>query len=149
MPFVDRSFDGAYMVHVGMNIEDKARLCSEAGRVLRPGAAFAIYDVMRIGDGDLTYPVPWATTVAPSAVAAPGQYRNALRAAGFAVMGERNRRDFALTFFDQLRAKTAAMGGPPPLHILMGRDTRAKVLNMIENISSGKIAPVELIARKT
>jgi len=27
MPFADGAFDGAYMLHVGMNIEDKAKLC--------------------------------------------------------------------------------------------------------------------------
>ena len=74
----------------------------------------------------------------------------ALQAAGFSVVAERNRRDFALAFFDQLRARTAAGGSPPALglHILMGRNTPDKVQNMIQNISSGCIAPVELIARK-
>ena len=150
MPFADRAFDRAYMLHVGMNIDDKPKLCSETSRVLRSGSFFGIYDVMRIGEGELTYPVPWATTAASSALATPAEYRAALQAAGFSVIAERNRRDFALAFFDQLRAKTAAAGGPPPLglHILMGRNTPDKVQNMIQNISNGRIAPVELIARK-
>ena len=55
-----------------------------------------------------------------------------------------------LAFFADLRAKTAAAGGPPPLglHVLMGKTTPEKVQNMIDNISKGRIAPVELIARK-
>jgi ubiquinone/menaquinone biosynthesis C-methylase UbiE len=124
MPFADGAFDGAYMLHVGMNIEDKAKLCSEVHRVLRPGSLFGIYDVMRTGDGELTYPVPWATTAESSFVADPARYRRALQAAGFAVIAELNRRDFAITFFDQFRAKTMAAGGPPPLglHVLMGRN---------------------------
>jgi ubiquinone/menaquinone biosynthesis C-methylase UbiE len=150
MPFADHAFDRAYMLHVGMNIDDKARLCSEVSRVLRSSSLFGIYDVMRIGDGELTYPVPWATTAASSAVAKPAQYREALEAAGLSVVAERNRRDFALEFFDRLRARIAAAGGPPALglHILMGRNTPDKVQNMIQNISNGRIAPVELIARK-
>ena len=68
MPFADGAFDGAYMLHVGMNIEDRAKLCSEVHRVLRPGSLFGIYDVMKTGDGELTYPVPWATTAASSFV---------------------------------------------------------------------------------
>lgn len=150
LPFADGSFDRAYMLHVGMNIADKAKLCSEVGRVLKGGSLFGIYDVMLTGDGELTYPVPWATTASSSAVAPPGEYRDALEKAGFAVVAERNRREFALAFFDQLRARTAAAGGPPPLglHILMGRNTPEKVQNMIANIASGRIAPVELIARK-
>jgi SAM-dependent methyltransferase len=150
MPFADRSFDGAYMLHVGMNIENKEQLCSEVCRVLRSGSPFGIYDVMRIGPGDLRYPVPWAATADLSALAEPERYKKALQAAGFALTAERNRRDFALAFFDALRAKTAGTGGPPPLglHILMGKSTPEKVRNMIDNISNGRIAPVELIARK-
>jgi ubiquinone/menaquinone biosynthesis C-methylase UbiE len=150
MPFAERAFDGAYMLHVGMNIDDKAKLCSEVFRVLRSNALFGIYDVMRIDDGELTYPVPWATTAASSAVATPAQYRAALQATGFSVVAERNRRDFALAFFDRLRARTTVAGGPPALglHILMGQNTPEKVQNMIENISNRRIAPVEVIARK-
>jgi ubiquinone/menaquinone biosynthesis C-methylase UbiE len=150
LPFGKRNFDGAYMLHVGMNIEDKAKLASEVGRVLRPGALFGIYDVMKTGPGGLTFPVPWATTASSSAVAEPGQYRSALQAGGFAVIAEHNRRDFALTFFEQLRARTLAAGGPPPLglQILMGGNAPDKIQNMSRNISEGLIAPVEMIARK-
>jgi ubiquinone/menaquinone biosynthesis C-methylase UbiE len=150
LPFPDRSFNAAYMLHVGMNIEDKEKLAAEVGRVLHPGSFFGIYDVMRTGPGELAYPVPWATTATLSAVAEPERYKKALEGAGFAVTAERNRRDFALQFFADLRAKTAAAGGPPPLglHVLMGKSTPEKVRNMIENISGGRIAPVELIARK-
>ena len=150
MPFAEGSFDGAYMLHVGMNIDDKERLASEVSRVMRPRSFFGIYDVMRTGPGDLTYPVPWATTADLSVVAEPERYKKALQEAGLTVVGERNRRDFALAFFADLRAKTAAAGGPPPLglHVLMGKSAPDKVQNMIDNISNGRIAPVELIARK-
>jgi ubiquinone/menaquinone biosynthesis C-methylase UbiE len=150
MPFTERSFDGAYMLHVGMNIEDKQKLAEEVARVLRPGSAFGIYDVMRTGPGDLAFPVPWATTASLSAVADSDRYKSALQKAGFNILAERNRRDFALAFFADQRAKTAAAGGPPPLgpHVLTGNNTPEKVQNMIDNISRGRIAPVELIARK-
>jgi SAM-dependent methyltransferase len=150
LPFADRAFDGAYMLHVGMNIADKAKLCLEVGRVLKSGVLFGIYDVMRTGPGELTFPVPWATTAGSSFVAEAEEYRRALCDAGFTVVAERNRRDFALTFFDQLRARTTAAGGRPflGLHLLMGRSTPDKIQNIVENISAGRIAPVELIARR-
>jgi ubiquinone/menaquinone biosynthesis C-methylase UbiE len=149
MPFPDDAFDGAYMMHVGMNIEDKIQLCSEVYRVLRHGTLFGIYDVMKVGEGSLTYPVPWAATAETSAVASPELYKQALQDAGFAITAERNRRDFALAFFQELRARTAANGPPPVgLQILMGASTPIKVQNMIANISAGRIAPVEIIARK-
>ena len=150
MPFDDGAFNAGYMLHVGMNIDNKKELFSEVFRVLQSGSMFGVYDVMQTGEGDLTYPVPWATTEATSAVAAPEQYKAHLEAAGFAIVAERNRRDFALEFFDQLRAKTQAAGGPPPLglHVLMGHNAPEKLQNMISNISAGRIAPVELIVQK-
>jgi SAM-dependent methyltransferase len=61
LPFGAASFDGAYMFHVGMNIEDKHKLFAEIRRVLKPQGVFGIYDVMREAEGDLDFPVPWAT----------------------------------------------------------------------------------------
>jgi ubiquinone/menaquinone biosynthesis C-methylase UbiE len=150
MPFADGAFDSAYMLHVGMNIEDKAKLCSEVRRVLRPGALFGIYDVMKAGGDELSFPVPWATTAASSFMASPAQYRSALQAAGFEIIAELDRRDFAIAFFDQQRAKTMAAGGPPPLglHVLMGRNAPDRMQNMIQNIAKGRITPVEMFARK-
>jgi ubiquinone/menaquinone biosynthesis C-methylase UbiE len=150
IPFREKTFDGAFMLHVGMNITDKQQLALELARVLRPGAVIGIYDVMRTGPGELAFPVPWAATSDLSAVAEPEHYRQALEKAGFSVTAERNRRDFALEFFADLQAKTGAQGGPPPLglHVLMGTTTPEKVQNMIANISDGCIAPVELIAHK-
>lgn len=150
MPFQDETFDGGYMMHVGMNIEDKARLFAEICRVLRPGSFFGVYDVMRHKDGELAYPVPWATERSTSKLATPDGYRQTLSDAGFEVVKERNRRDFALDFFEQLRAKTEADGGPPPLglHTLMQESTAGKIRNMIDNITQDFIAPVEIIAEK-
>jgi hypothetical protein len=138
------------MMHVGMNIDDKVQLFSEIYRVLRPGTLFGVYDVMRDKDGELAYPVPWAKDNSTSNLATPGQYTQTLRDAGFEVSIENNRRDYALDFFKQIRAKTEAGGGPPPLglHTLMQESTADKIKNMIENIAANYIAPVEIIARK-
>ena len=150
MPFDDRSFDGAFMLHVGMNIEDKAQLFKEMFRVLKPGTSIGVYDVMRNNDGELTYPVPWATDESTSYLATPNQYKGVLKKAGFKVSKENNRREFALEFFKKLREKTEAHGGPPPLglHTLMQESTATKIKNMIHNITEGYIAPVEIIAHK-
>ena len=53
MPFNDNSFDVAYMIQVGMNIQDKTGLCKEAHRVIKGGGYFGIYDVMITGDSNL------------------------------------------------------------------------------------------------
>lgn len=150
LPFEDASFDAAYMIHVGMNIADKRTLFVEIARVLRKGAPFGVYDVMRTASGTLAYPLPWATTDATCAIAPPEAYRKALESAGFLPGAERARRQFALDFFARLRSRLASSGGPPPLglHLVMGPDTPRKIGNMVANIEAGLIAPVEMIARK-
>ena len=149
LPFSPGAFDCAYMLHVGMNIEAKADLFAEVRRVLKQRGDFAIYDVMREKDGKITFPVPWATVEATSFVESSGTYRRLLEEAGFSILTERSRRDFAMDFFQQMRARAAGSGGPPPLglQILMGAAAPEKVANMIANLESGLIAPTEIIAR--
>lgn len=149
LPFDDESYDGAYMLHVGMNIEDKGRLFAGVRRVLKRDGVFGVYDVMRTGDGALSFPVPWAATAATSFVAMPADYRRLLEAAGFVVVKERGRRDFAIEFFRQMRARAAQEASPPPLglHILMGEDFAQKIANMIDLLQRGLIAPTEMVCR--
>ena len=130
-------------------VED-ATSALELHRVLKPGGTLGIYDVMCVGNGEMTYPVPWATSAEGSAVASPAEYKGALEAAGFRITAERNRREFALEFFARLQANASSAHGPPPLglHILMGETAPTKVRNMIENISENRVAPFELIAEK-
>lgn len=149
LPFGNDGFDAAYMIHVGMNIADKHRLAAEAARVLKPGAGFGIYDVMHTSAKDITYPVPWAGSARESALATPQRYRDALSAAGFEILSETDRTDFATDFFARLAQAQKSAGGPPPigLHLVMGDDTPAKIRNMVDNITAGHIAPIEMIAR--
>jgi ubiquinone/menaquinone biosynthesis C-methylase UbiE len=150
MPFDEESFDGGFMLHVGMNIEDKNRLFAEIHRVLKPSTSFGVYDVMRSHDGELAYPVPWAAAPGTSKLGTPGEYKRALRDTGFEIVTEEDRRGFALEFFQEMREKTPANGCPPPLglHTLMQDSTAVKVKNMIDSIAGGLIAPVAIVARK-
>ncbi len=150
LPHPAGSFDRVYMMHVGMNVADKASLVSELYRVVRPGGKVGIYDIMQISEGDLAFPVPWATEPGGSSVSPPGVYRSALESAGFNIIAERNRREFAIEFFAQLQARVSGAGGLPQLglHILMGDTAPVKVKNMIENVSLNLVAPVELIVEK-
>lgn len=147
MPFASDTFDGAYMIHVGMNIEDKPRLFREVVRVLKAGARFAIYDIMRAGDHALEFPVPWATHPHASFVATVEEYRKALEIAGFRVEHERDRRQFAIEFMERMRAQASA-GSHDLLgvQVLMGEHAPLMLKNVNGAIYAGKLVPVELVA---
>jgi SAM-dependent methyltransferase len=148
LPFADGAFDGAYMLHVGMNVPDKVALFAGVRRVLRPGAVFAVYDVMRLAPGVLDFPLPWASGPEASFVEEPAAYRRALVAAGFAVEVERERREFGLR---ALRATLdlLARSGLPALgtHLLMGEAFPEKIANQAAALEGGAVGPVEVIAR--
>jgi ubiquinone/menaquinone biosynthesis C-methylase UbiE len=148
LPFDDARFDAATMLHVGMNIEDKARVFAETRRVLKPGGRFCIYDVMRTGDGALSYPVPWASAASTSFVESAEAYRRLLREAGFTVEMEQSRIDLAVDMMRRMQAQVAA-GGPPPLglHLIMGPEMPKRFGNLRAALEAGIVAPIEMIAR--
>ena len=148
LPLAPGSIDGAYMLHVGMNVAEKSALFAEVRKVLKPQGIFGIYDVMREKEGELTFPVPWAASTETSFVDSAVTYRSQLENTGFQVLKQRSRRDFAIGFFRGMRAQ-AAQSGPPPLglHILMGSTAAQKVANMIDNLERGLIAPTEIVCR--
>ena len=85
-------------------------------RVLDVGRGVGGYcplsDVMRVGPGDLTFPVPWAATSATNFVAEPAYYRELLAKAGLTVQYQSDRRNFALDFFREMKVRTAQSGRP-------------------------------------
>ncbi|MDJ0354598.1 class I SAM-dependent methyltransferase [Paenarthrobacter sp. PH39-S1] len=149
LPFGDDEFDVATMLHVGMNIDDKAALFAEVFRVLKPGGVFAVYDVMRMSDDEPTFPLPWSTVPADSFVGTPLEYSEGMEAAGFAVDSERNRRDFGIAFMERGQARTAEKGPSPlgPL-LVLGPDGPPRMANLLAAFRAGVLAPVEIFARK-
>jgi hypothetical protein len=136
------------MIHVGMNIADKAGIFREVRRVLKAGELFTIYDIMRVADGPMRYPVPWASSAETSFVAEVKDYRDALEKAGFRVEKERGRRAFAIEFTERVMARMA-QGGPPALglHLLMGEKAPTMAGNMLAMMKEGVLEPVEVYAR--
>ncbi len=148
LPFEAATFDGAYTIHAAMNISEKGTLFAEARRVLKPGARFGVYDIMRVGDGEIPYPMPWAATVETSFVETVETYGDLLAAAGFAIDSETDRGDFVRDLGRGMREK-AATDGPPPLslHTVMGPATPERIANVMKTLEARTIAPIEIIAR--
>jgi ubiquinone/menaquinone biosynthesis C-methylase UbiE len=149
LPFADATFDGAYMENVGMNIADKVKLFNEVHRVLKPYGIFAMFDVMRINEGDFRFPVPWASGAEGNFIETPATYRALLSAEGFEIIKERDRRQFAIDFFAAEKARLAKSGRPAlGLHIVNGPAAREKFFNMLAMLESGVISVVEMICRR-
>ena len=113
MPFDDGSFDAAMTQHVAMNIADKPALYAEVRRVLRPGARFGIYDILRGPAGEPLFPVPWARDSSTSFLATPDELRELLKGAGFEIVSWADRTQDCLAWFERMVRR--ASGGAPPI----------------------------------
>ena len=139
MPFEDASFSHAMMLHVGMNITDKTALLAEVARILAPGGMFVIYDMMQVGDGTVTFPMPWASSADVSAVASPDDYIAAAQATGLTLAAQYDETEAAEGFFKHVLAtKPPAEPGKAP----------DPFRNLATHIEAGILAPTELFLRK-
>ena len=146
LPFSDDSFDRVCMLHVGMNIADKAAVFAEVRRVMVAGGRFGVYDLMRVGSGDITYPVPWAGSPATSFLMEPQRYRDLLAQAGLPVQAERDRRGFGIEALHEIRARVARDGLPAlGLHLVMAPEPELKIANMLDSLERAVLAPTEMI----
>ncbi len=148
-PFEDASFDGAWMQHVNMNIADKAGLFKEVARVLRPGAKFAMHEILADKADQPHFPAPWSKVPEGSHLAHEPEFRTALENAGFTVT---EWVDETQTSVDWLNAMTAKMKseGPPPINvgILLGPEFPAMAANANRSMEEGLIKVVMVVATK-
>ncbi|MEL6520989.1 MAG: SAM-dependent methyltransferase, partial [Pseudomonadota bacterium] len=128
----------------------KDAIFAETAKVLTAGGTFALFDVMQMTpDAELPFPFPWAEKAEQSFTAAPEIYEAAAKASGFSQIAKRNRKDFALDFFDRAFAAVEAAGKPSPLgiHLLMRETALQKLKNYVAAVEQGLLAPVEMIFR--
>lgn len=142
-------FDGAYMIHVGMNVEDKISLFKEIAKSIKRDGFFVVFDLMQIDSGGLTFPVPWSATQATSFLVSSGAYQYALEHSGFKIELVRNHHAFAIDFYQRVQEQNRTQGlSPMGLHLLMGDDTKTRLTNAYSAILDGVIAPIQIVARK-
>jgi cyclopropane fatty-acyl-phospholipid synthase-like methyltransferase len=84
LPFGDEEFDAVVMQHVAMQIAEKDTLFGELTRVVKPGGCLALHEIFA-GDGELHFPLAWATEPSMSALEALDACTQRLEAAGFSV----------------------------------------------------------------
>ncbi len=150
LPFESRSFDAAYTIHVGMNIEDKERFYCEIGRVLKPGTWFALFDLFRLA-GEPDYPVPWAEGPEQSFLIRVDELDRLLTRLGFEVVTIRNRtRQAAAAMQESARRAARADDGEAPgsAALVMGPRWREKVRHLAAALADGRLGAWEVLARR-
>jgi SAM-dependent methyltransferase len=143
LPFADATFQVAVSQHVQMNVADKARLYSEARRVLAAGGRLALWDITSGARGELDYPLPWADEPARSHLVTPDQLRAAVESAGFGVEHWNDHTEQAATFMRTL------LGQPPNplgLHAFVA-DFDRKVENLTLALADGRVRAIQGVAR--
>lgn len=148
MPFERKSFDAAITFHAAMNIADRSSLYKEIGRVMKPGATLCIYDVMKQGDEQIHFPLPWAETSKTSHLTTIDEMLLLLKNAGFDIMEIEDRTEFAAKFFQERPAASDDKLSPLGPHLIMGTAAREKFHNTQRNIEAGRIAPIQIIASR-
>lgn len=149
LPYHDGVFDGAFTQHVTMNVADRARFFSEACRVLKPGAFFALTEHALGPVGNPHHPLPWSMDGSGAYLIAPSQTRALLEAAGFTDICMEDTGEKYLAAYRRVM-ELAAQGALPPLgvHILMGETAPQKARNAARNIEEGRTHPVQVICYK-
>jgi len=146
LPLEDRSVDVAWMQHVAMNIEDKAGLLKELGRVLRPEGKLALYEVFAGPQPAVHFPVPWASGPELSYLVAPEDAQELLQTAGFRIeVWNDVTQESTIRFRGAL--EKAMKHGRPLLSpgILMGPEFPVKAGNVLRNLQEDRLRVVQAI----
>ena len=145
LPFGAAAFDAAVMLFVGMNVEDKPRLFAEVRRVLHDDGRFVVYDPVRSGDGQPTFPVPWAGERVHSHLATAEEYEAGLAAAGFSV---EERRDCSAEVVRLAEQQESDMSGRVEIGRLQyGDQAPVRFSNLLKAIREGVVVPTLVVAR--
>ncbi len=150
LPFADRMFDGAWHLHVSMNVADKRAMYAEIYRVLKPGARLAIHDPLRGAKCDVAFPVPWAVTAQSSFLNTREEMLACLEASGFEDLEVCDATAEGLAWYAETdavrrkplaeKSKDASFRTPSQLEI-MTKNHRA-------NLEAGAVTIATILARK-
>jgi len=140
LPFEDNAFDVVWTQHVQMNIPDKKKFYSEINRVLKTGGYFLFYDILKKGEGEILYPMPWATNENLSFLFKEAEMDIILKELGLTKEQSINQTEAGIAFFNALVARLKEFGPPKMgLNVLMGETTKPKLMNLLNHLKNGEL----------
>ena len=123
-----------------MIIPNKKQFYSEINRVLKPGGYFLFYDILRKGNGEVNYPMPWANAADYSFLFKAEDMEGFLEEFGLTKEQSTNQTQAGIDFFDALVAKLKEFGPPKMgLNVLMGETTKPKLMNLLSHLKTGEL----------
>ena len=149
LPFEKNSFDVVWTQHVQMNISEKKKFYNEIFRVLKTGGKFLYYDIFKSSDNDINYPMPWASRQDLSHLINIAELEKILNSIGFNSFSKKNQTDAGLGSIKQMLSHIKEFGPPiMGLNVLMGKDTKQKILNAFNHFDQGDLQLWSGIAEK-
>ncbi|HXA33169.1 MAG TPA: methyltransferase domain-containing protein [Acidimicrobiales bacterium] len=132
----EQPFDAAYTMHVQMNIEAKRQWFSEIAPRLAPRARFAVWEVCRTSDAELSWPLPWSMDGSDSYLATSDDLRDTILGAGFELVEWVDESGWVTSWFDSTFADGLPSG--PTLPLLL-EDGFVRMLNFAGAIADGTV----------
>lgn len=146
LEFADASFEGAWTQHVVMNIEDRATFYSEIARVVKPGARFAFFDVLRgPNTTPLDFPMPWANEPSISFLYDESETRAFVEQAGFEIVAWNVVPQQSLVLGAQAAAQ---QGSGLTLQIVLGQNLGDRVRNVAAAAADGRLILLQALCRR-
>ena len=140
LPFENESFDVVWTQHVQMNVPDKNKFYSEINRVLKKNGYFIYYDILKRGDEEVIYPMPWANDPSISFLMTEKELEANLSNLNFERIKTKDESVQGIQFFEKLLAKIKEFGPPTlGLNVLMGPSTKDKIVNLLNGLKDEKI----------
>jgi ubiquinone/menaquinone biosynthesis C-methylase UbiE len=149
LPFDDKAFDGAWSIHMSMNVEDKLGWLQELFRVIKPGGRAVLYEVCGDTETPLHFPVPWAQDSSMSFLLPPQSFHDVIKSAGFHIEVWKDKTDLAQKAFADVKEPTAGAVLPAlGIHLLVGNDFKTKAYNLHRNLDDERLSLIETVAVK-
>ncbi len=149
MPFADESFDIVWTQFASMNIHDRNTLYREMFRVLRPGGALAIHEVMGASDTPLKFPVLWAQESAISFVKPAEWVRQELATVGFREKLWNDMTEFSIRWFENKKHVAKSDESKKASKAVFGSDDLAeRAGNVLYNMQEGSIVVIQTVWEK-